>query len=362
MLYLLYISTAFIALQLFNVLLNFLFRQKIENTDKQNSSMLSVLIPARNEEANIGQLIKKLHNMKNEHIEIIVCDDNSEDNTVQIVHEYCKKDHRIQVILSDTLPTEWLGKNHACFQLARKARGNYFLFVDADVMLHSNILADAVSYMEKHRLGLLSVFPKQIQQTLGEKTSVPIMNYILLTLLPLVFVRVSPFKSHAAANGQFMLFDAETYKRLQPHEQFKKSAVEDIEIARFFKHHKIKTACITGETRIECRMYNSYQEALNGFSKNIFMFFGNIPVLAFIFWTCAALGFLPFVMLRQQLLPEYLIAIVLIQVLYATSCKQSVFYTLLLFPVHLAFMLQVMVKALTVKHNKGYVWKGRNIY
>ena len=92
------------------------------------------------------------------------------------------------------------------------------------------------------------------------------------------------------------------------------------------------------------------------------MFFGNIPVLAFIFWTCAALGFLPFVMLRQQMLTEYLIAIILIQVLYAACCKQSVFYTLLLFPIHLVFMLQVMVKALTVKHNKGYVWKGRNIY
>ncbi|HEY9123701.1 MAG TPA: glycosyltransferase family A protein, partial [Bacteroidales bacterium] len=140
MLYLLYISSAFIALQLFNVLLNFLFRQKIENTDRQNSCMLSVLIPARNEEANIGQLLEKLHNMKNEHVEIIVCDDHSEDKTIQIAREYCKKDPRIQLMLSDTLPTGWLGKNHACFQLAQKARGNYFLFVDADVRLHGNIL------------------------------------------------------------------------------------------------------------------------------------------------------------------------------------------------------------------------------
>ena len=314
--YLIYISMGFVCFQLLNVLLNFLFRQKILNTETQNSELISVLIPARNEEANIGTLLGALHKIKNDNIEIIVCNDHSTDGTAEITRKYFEKDYRIQLIHSEFLPNGWLGKNHACYKLAQHSKGNYLLFVDADVKLFGNIVDDAVLYLKKYKLGLLSFFPRQIQITIGEKLTVPLMNYILLTLLPLILVRVSPFKSHAAANGQFMLFDAEIYKKLQPHQQFKESAVEDIAISRFYKQQKIKTACLTGEKRIQCRMYTSYKEALNGFSKNIFMFFGNVPVLAFLFWACATLGFVPFFVLNTNLLLVYLFSVGLIVFLF----------------------------------------------
>jgi glycosyltransferase involved in cell wall biosynthesis len=351
-----------VGLQLFNVLLNFLFRQKMPRSGSYNPERISVLIPARNEEANIGSLLETLHQMGDDRIEIIVYDDCSSDQTAQIVQHYSGKDARIQLIQSGDLPDGWLGKNHACHQLALRAKGSYFLFIDADVNLHGTIIANAVDYMKKHKLGLLSVFPKQIQVSAGEKFSVPLMNYILLTLLPLIFVRVSPFTSHSAANGQFMLFDADIYKKLQPHLLFRESPVEDIVISRFCKKQHIPIACITGEERIECRMYNSYTEALNGFSKNIFMFFGNVPVLAFLFWICAVFGIVPFIILQSSLALVYLAIVFLILLLYASINKQHIATTILFFPIHLIFMLHVMMKGLITKKKKNHTWKGRNIF
>lgn len=360
--YLVYISFGFFGFQLLNVLINFIFRQTIEKTEIQNNELISVLIPARNEENAIGFLLEALYKTKNDNIEILICNDHSTDNTEEIVRKYIKTDSRIKMIQSDSLPNGWLGKNHACYQLAKQAKGRYFLFLDADVVISGNIIADAVAYAKKYNLGLLSVFPKQIQLTTGEKQTVPVMNYILLTLLPLIFVKVSPFKSHAAANGQFMLFDSETYCKLKPHEQFKNSAVEDIAISRFYKNQKIKTACLIGEERIQCRMYNSYNSALNGFSKNIFMFFGDAPAVAFLFWIFGTLGIVPIILYNIHLVFPYLLGVLLIQILYALTCKQNVLSTVLFFPANMFFMLQVMMKALMVKKQKNYTWKGRNIY
>lgn len=359
--YFVYISFGFLCFQLFNVLINFLFRQAIAKTEIQNNDLISVLIPARNEENNIARLLDALQKLNN-NIEILVCNDHSTDKTEEIISRYQTTDQRIRLIESEVLPKGWLGKNHACYQLAKQASGKYLLFIDADVVISGNIIADAVSYAKKHKLGLLSVFPKQVLLTTGEKKAVPLMNYILLTLLPLIFVRMSPFKSHTAANGQFMLFESKTYFELEPHKQFKNSAVEDIAISKFYKKQKIKIACLIGEERIQCRMYDSYKDALNGFSKNIFMFFGNSPIMAFIFWAFVTLGIVPIILYNINLILLYLLGVLLIQFLYAIICRQSIIITIVYFPANMFFMLRVMINALIIKKQKKYLWKGRNIY
>ena len=359
--YIVGISFGFLLLQLIHVLLNLLFRQRIAHTQKALGEPVSILIPARNEEAHIGNLLRVLSKMKIEQVEILVFDDQSSDNTAQIVTTFSQKDSSIRLLQGGALPEGWLGKNHACYQLAQEAKGSYLLFLDADVKIYGNIVADAVAWLKKKRLGLLSVFPKQLQLTWGEKITVPLMNYILITLLPLIYVRVSPFRSHAAANGQFMLFEAVNYKRLQPHLTCRQTAVEDVAIARYYKRQKIKIACVTGLRRVQCRMYNSYNEALNGFSKNIFAFFGNVPALAFLFWGFAALGWIPLAVAHASYLPLWLLLAVLIQAGYALVTQQNPVTTVLLFPLQLLFMLHVMLKALIDKKRKTQRWKGRNI-
>jgi len=360
--YLSYISFTFLLFQFLNVLINFLFYQKIRRCRPRDGILISILIPARNEEKNIDILLGNLVQITCKTIEIIVYDDQSSDQTASVVKQYSKQDGRIKLVESQSLPAGWLGKNHACHQLARRAKGDFYLFIDADVKLYGSIVQDAVQHAIKYRLGLLSIFPHQILITMGEKVTVPIMNYILLTLLPLVFVRTSPFTSHTAANGQFMLFEASTYNELQPHEHFKTSPVEDIAISKYYKQNTIKVACISSERKVKCRMYEGYQPALHGFAKNVFMFFGNQPILGFLFWLFATLGILPVLAYDISHTGFYIAIVCLIQLLVGVISKQSLFVSVLLFPVQLIFLFNVLVRALFIKSNSSNLWKGREIY
>ncbi len=362
MLYLAYISFLFLGMQFVNVLLNTIFKQKIIFFDAENNDHISVLIPARNEEKNISVLLSDLQKSRNKNMEIIVFDDESTDSTAKVVLDFAKIDERIMLMQSDNLPEGWLGKNHACYKLAQKATGKYFLFLDADVRINHSVIPEAVSYAKRFNLKLFSVFPIQTQKTFGEKISIPIMNYILLTLLPLIFVRISPFASHAAANGQFMLFDAETYKKIQPHRLFKNSAVEDIAIIRLFKKEKINVACLTGDKRIQCRMYKSYRETINGFSKNIFMFFGNRPVVAFSFWLFSAFGFIPVLVGLPQYIAYYFIGLVLILLFYSLISHQNSALNIFFYPLQLVSFILIIGNAFLIRKNKKLEWKERNIY
>lgn len=357
-----YLACALLCYQLHTILINVLFRQTIAHTTVQREPLTSVLIPARNEEETIALLLESLRTMRTSNIEILVYNDQSTDATEQVVQRCAALDSRIRMIETTALPLGWLGKPHACYELAKQARGEYLLFLDADVVLSGTIIPDAVAYAQKKHLALLSLCPKQLLLTSGEKQTVPLMNYILVTLLPLIFVRVSPFTSHAAANGQCMLFEASTYKAVEPHQHQHYSAVEDIAIARLYKRSKLRTACVIGEERVQCRMYNSYENALQGFSKNIFVLFGNKPILAFAFWALTSFGIIPLVLFNIPLAIAYALGVLLIQVLYALVCKQEIFTTIVNFPATMLFMVRVLLKAWQEKQQRQCIWKGRNIY
>jgi len=361
MLFLAITSSVFLLMLLTNAMLNLIFQQQLWGGQPGNVKKTSVLIPARNEEKTLGKLLTDLVNLNNQPLEILVLDDQSEDQTAQIVQNFAEKHPNIQLLKSKQLPDGWLGKTHACHQLGQAAKGRYFLFLDADVRIENKIIADAVCKAKKHKLALLSVFPKQKMRSLGERASVPVMNFILLSLLPLILVRKSPYPSHAAANGQFMLFDGDVYRRTVPHSRHRNHVVEDIAIAQDFKTQGLPTACITGDSRIKCRMYSSYRDAVSGFSKNVFMFFGNKPALAFVFWLFSALGFLPVLIAMPQYFTFYIAALLLLLFTYAMVSKQNVILSIILFPVHMIFMLQIMINGLVIRTKKRMIWKGRSL-
>jgi chlorobactene glucosyltransferase len=196
----------------------------------------------------------------------------------------------------------------------------------------------------------------------GEYVTVPNMNYILLSLLPLILVRKSGFPSLAAANGQFMLFNAATYKAMQPHEKMKASKVEDIETAKYFKQNKIKVACLAGNQSIRCKMYEGFSEAVNGFSKNVIMFFGNSFLWAILFWTITSLGFIFVIMsLSIKLACIYFLFLILTRISVSVASKQNIFINLLLaFPQQLIMGLFIY-KAIINQSKKAFEWKGRKI-
>lgn len=357
-----YIILGFSIIQFLVALINLVFSQPFPKFHNNQNPLFSVLIPARNEEKNIGNILSDLMHIQYKNLEIIVFNDQSEDKTEEIVKEFMKADNRIKLIDSSFLPNSWLGKNYACYSMAQKAKGEYFLFLDADVRITGEVIVGAIAFSEKYQLGLVSVFPRQIMKSLGEWITVPNMNYILLTLLPLILVRKTPFQSMAAANGQFMFFDAKIYHRFQPHEKMKSSKVEDILIARYFKKNKIKIACISARNSIQCRMYNGFGEAVNGFSKNVTMFFGDSFLAAVMFWLVTGFGFIAVLAgLPVFVFYIYLLLLILTRAAVSvTSGQNAIKNTLLIVPQQIALGFFIF-KAIENKFRKRLVWKGRNI-
>jgi glycosyltransferase involved in cell wall biosynthesis len=362
MIYLACFIFGFALIRLIVATVNLIFDPRLKRSYLKEKPFLSVLIPARNEALNISNILNDLTEQDYTNLEIIVFNDNSADNTREIVKQSSAQNSIIKLINSEKLPEEWLGKNYGCHTLSRHAKGDYFLFLDADVRVHNTLIASAIAHLQRNGLGLLSIFPTQQMNSTGEKIIVPVMNMILLSLLPLVLVRISKKPSLSAANGQFMLFDAPVYKKLKPHETTRGNKVEDIAIARYFKKEGVKIDCLTGNTSIRCRMYTGYLDAVNGFSKNLVAFFGNSYLLAILYWLITTFGvFIILFTLPVSYLISYIIITILCRIFISIISHQSIIDNLVY-----AFLQQLSIghincKTLTNHFFKPYKWKGREI-
>ncbi len=328
----------------------------------ESSALVSVLIPARNEADKIASLLHQLLLHDYERLEIIVYDDQSDDETASIAGTVARSDSRLRLIRGGSLPDGWLGKSHACHRMAQQARGDYLLFLDADVHIKNGLIRNGLHQLRKHKLALLSIFPQQQMQSLAEKASVPLMNWILVSLLPLILTRKSAWPAFSAANGQFMLFDAGIYRQYQFHKRVKQDKAEDIAISRDIKRLGLRMQTLLGNGQISCRMYSSLAEAVQGFSKNVFSFFGDSMPTALLFALITTLGFVPVWMaLGWKAMLAYILTGLILRALVSLASRQPVWQNLFLAPVQHFVFLWVILTAAQNKRKKKTVWKGRNI-
>lgn len=360
MIWLAYFILGFLALRLMVALTNIFTRQWLKPGKPQGSELVSVLVPARNEERSIQHLIRSLQTQDYQNLEILVYDDLSEDRTAEMVTELAATDQRIKLIQGISLPKGWLGKNHACHQLAKHAKGEYLLFMDADVTAEPQLISQALAHLQRHKLDLFSIFPQQIMKSFGERITVPLMDWILVSLLPLIMTRVSSWTSFSAANGQFMLFNGATYRKHQFHQMVKSSKVEDIIIFRKIKKLGLKGHTLLSNGQVKCRMYNYFSEAISGFSKNVFEFFGNSILITVLMALLTSFGYIPvYLALGIEFVIAWLAGVVLLRALVAFASRQSIFQNILLLPFQqLAFFL-VILMAIRVRIRGRSTWKGR---
>ena len=362
MIYLAYTVVLFYMLRFCVATVNIIFSPVLKKRTPQSTPLVSVLIPARNEEANIGNILNDLIKQSYLNIEVVVFNDQSTDNTAGLVKSFSETNKRFRLVESTGLPNGWLGKNNACHNLARNASGDYFLFLDADVRILPGVIESSLAQMQKHRLKLLSIFPKQIMKTTGEKITVPVMNSILLSLLPMVLTRKSSRPSLAAANGQFMLFEKETYLEIQPHEKVKKHPVEDILIARMYKSEGLKMQCMTGNETISCRMYQGFDDAIQGFAKNVAEFFGGSHLAAFLYWLFGTFGiFVVLFFLPPVFIITTLVMAIALKIFVSVASKQSVWQNLFLAIPQQLLMGGIVFLSYLNKKQKKNQWKGRDI-
>ena len=227
----------------------------------------SILIPARDEEANIATCLESLRKQDYPNLEILVLDDNSSDNTAGIVEQIAAKDNRIRLLRGNPLPEGWAGKPFACYQLARQARGSWLLFTDADTIHTPNMLRSMLTLALKLRPSLLSGFPRQLAISLPQKVAIPVLYFIILSWLPLWWLQRSKKPKPSLAIGQFLLFPREEYWRIGGHRAVKSRILEDVWLGVEVNRHGGRHVAVDLSSVVSCNMYQNLGAMWEGFIK-----------------------------------------------------------------------------------------------
>ena len=193
--------------------------------------LISVMVPARDEEANIETCLKSLQAQDYPNFEILVLDDHSSDNTAAIVRRMAAQDKRIRLFQSEPLPEGWAGKPFACYQLAQKAKGSWYLFVDADTIHAPHMLRSVLPIAVEARTGMLSGFPRQLANSLPQKIAIPVLYFVIMSWLPIWWLH--RVRKPSLAIGQFLLFPREDYWKIGGHRVVKSRILEDVWLGAF---------------------------------------------------------------------------------------------------------------------------------
>lgn len=224
---------------------------------------VSVLIPARNEEAGIGAALDSLCESTHPNLEVIVLDDHSEDRTRSVAESF-----GIKVIASEPLPPGWNGKQFACWQLANQASHPRLLFLDADVRLHPTAIEQLLAHQMQSRVSLLSGFPRQITGSWMEQLMIPMMHYLLLCYLPFDRMRASTSPAFGAGCGQLFLANKKDYFACDGHRAIAQSRHDGLQLPKAFRRHGLTTDIVDATSIASCRMYEDARGVVNGLLKN----------------------------------------------------------------------------------------------
>ena len=252
---------------------------------------VSILVPARNEEANIERCVRSLLLQDYLCFEVLVLDDGSTDATPGIVARMAADEERLDVVTGAALPTGWIGKNWACAQLAARAEGELLFFTDADTVHAPGALRALVTAASGRSADLLTGFPRQELGTWGERLIIPFFAWALLCFVPLSLAYWLRLPALSGAVGQIMLFRREAYQAIGGHESVRESIAEDLSLARRIKRHGFRWRMMDATRVVSCRMYRTTREAYDGLTKNLFAAF-NCRLLPYLFvWVWLLLVF-----------------------------------------------------------------------
>jgi glycosyltransferase involved in cell wall biosynthesis len=263
---------------------------------------LTVIVPVRNEQDCLAACLESLVRQSEDvfelgkNWELIVVDDHSTDRTAEIAASF----NGVTVLEAPKLEKGWTGKNNAIWAAARRARGRWLLFTDADTIHEPGNLHRALHEAQRHQAGVLSYSPRQIVSGLAQRSLMPLVFCELALAYPQAKVS-DPKERIAAANGQFLLVEREAYRRLGGHASVAGNVLEDVELAFMAKKRRVGLRFRYGDDAVSTRMYRTTAAMVEGWTKNLALLFDNtlalslwrtldfillfaLPVLAVVLW------------------------------------------------------------------------------
>jgi glycosyltransferase involved in cell wall biosynthesis len=339
---------------------------------------LTVIIPARNEEASIGACLDSLVSQSESFFqlgknwEILVVDDASNDKT----KELAESKSGVTVLKTEPLASGWTGKNHAIWTAVKAARGRWLLFTDADTLHQPGNLRRAIHEATKYKAGLLSYSPRQLITGLAQTTVMPLIFCELALSYPPAKVS-DPANKLAAANGQFMLFTREAYDRIGGHAAVAREILEDVALARLVKKRGLGLRFRYAPDALSTRMYRTNDQMVEGWCKNLNLLFANcrtlacvrmldflllfcLPVLSWIYWRMPIAPLVNVPLLTAGVLVGLLWVRTIVR-FYARVRKSNFPWgNCLLTPLGLPLFVYLLVRSWWLHHVKKQVaWKGR---
>lgn len=252
------------------------------NISHPTSPRITVCVPARNEEANLEACVRSILTSTHRDVEVLVYDDQSTDNTPNILAKLIASDPRVRAAQVTPLPSGWNGKQHACWRMSEQARGQWLCFTDADVRFEPACLADALAFAQAQKADMVSTFPRQITGSLAERLAVPMIFFILFSYLPMPRMRTTRDPAASAACGQFILVSRAAYDKAGGHQAFKNSMHDGVKMPREVRKAGFHTDLFDGTHLLSVRMYRGLAQTWRGFAKNAFEGLGSVGLLMFI--------------------------------------------------------------------------------
>ena len=234
------------------------------------SEKIDILIPLRNEARNVVPLLKNLETAPGQ---IYVLDDGSTDGTFKLLGQSRLP---INILKGKELPTGWLGKNYACHQLVAQSKGEYLVFLDADVRLAPGAIESSLEYMEQRGWSFISPYPRQIAKGFLGHLIQPLLQWSWFASIPFFLAYRFPNKSMTVANGQFLIIKREAYLSSGGHKVIKSEVLDDLELARLLISNNFKGGVVNGAQIATCKMYETSSELANGYSKSLWKAFGSL--------------------------------------------------------------------------------------
>ena len=258
------------------------------------SPSVSILIPARDEEANIAACLDSALAQGGCVLEVLVYDDHSSDRTAEIVEGYAWRDWRVRLVAPSELPEGWCGKTFACARLAAEARGRWLLFLDADARLEENVVPLVVGEAIARGVTLLSCWPRLLTRGFWEGALMPLLNFVVFTLYPAPLALRRDDPSLGLAHGSCVLARRDVYEAVGGHGAVRGELFEDVRLARVWRERGERGLCLDGQGVVAVRMYRTLAEIWAGFRKNFFPAFRRARTFCAFVALQLFVGLLPF--------------------------------------------------------------------
>jgi chlorobactene glucosyltransferase len=365
----------------------FLFRRPPRTAPPAGDApLISILVPARDEETRLPRCLDSLLAQDYPNVEILVLDDHSSDGTARVALERGFVAAAVgarRLMTGDELPPGWTGKAWACHQLARAAHGEFLLFTDADTWHAPESLSSVFALAQSERADLLGLWPRQITKTWSERLVIPLIGLLIVGFMPHLLIWL-PQRFPALARrvprnwlwalggacGQFLFFRRAAYDAIGGHESVRDHLVEDVALGRLIAERipdGLRLTNCDGSNLVTCRMYESVAGVWEGFSKNVraafddrigtFVGHGLMQLVCF---------FLPFVMIclpgllgRWWKIAVVEVALILVIRAVITLRVGSSWVSVLLHPLAQLFALAIGLNSWRLSRGKGVRWKGR---